>query len=660
MRKSNSLIRTAFLSEAGAKLANNDYYACIELDDYACYVVAAGITDFEKTEAAREAVENLLISFQENPTMEKRELARFLRETNQRLLRLNARERMKASVLMVVTNYEEMRYAEAGNIRLRCYRNSRPFLHSEDMSLASIENEQGLSLSPVDRHAERNNLYAYLGKPDGFEPFISERIKLQDGDIIAIYTKGIWENIDAGELDDVMSGAADEPRPVVDAVEDLLLSRQPQNLACYTLAAIFVNKVFSDPERILRRKKRIRYALIALLVVLLIAVLALVLNRIHASKVRQLEADMEMAQFYLQHENFVRARESCQKALEEAGDISTKKAEENRLQSYALLIDTILQADASFKDKAYTEAIDGYTAAQLYAKEADGYGSDYIERQISRAEEFVSVTSLLDLGDQILANGNLSRAEQIYFRALDKAGLLHDRDGRERAMQSIEKLYDAKGKQEKAAQDKLDKASAQAVQDALAKGDQLMQAGDFDGAEKAFQQARQLANAAGSREGRNDAMQALVENRAQKEIQASGTREASEAMQLAGIQAAAMDGKGDEAFAAGDYISAQVYYMSARDKYAALPDYAHAGDAQKKAELAEQKAAEATRQQDEAAAAARAAREAYSLGDYPQAMAKARQAKEAYVSMGDKANADAMQLLLDAIDTDQQIAAGMQ
>ena len=56
MRKSNSVIRTAFLSEAGAKLANNDYYSCMELDEYACDVVAAGITEFEKTDAASEAL----------------------------------------------------------------------------------------------------------------------------------------------------------------------------------------------------------------------------------------------------------------------------------------------------------------------------------------------------------------------------------------------------------------------------------------------------------------------------------------------------------------------------------------------------------------------------------------------------------------------------
>lgn len=37
MRKINSTFKTAFISEAGAALKNNDYFAYVELDDYACY-----------------------------------------------------------------------------------------------------------------------------------------------------------------------------------------------------------------------------------------------------------------------------------------------------------------------------------------------------------------------------------------------------------------------------------------------------------------------------------------------------------------------------------------------------------------------------------------------------------------------------------------------
>lgn len=45
MRKSKNIFKTAFVSEAGAELANNDYFSYIEDNDFACYVLAAGDLD---------------------------------------------------------------------------------------------------------------------------------------------------------------------------------------------------------------------------------------------------------------------------------------------------------------------------------------------------------------------------------------------------------------------------------------------------------------------------------------------------------------------------------------------------------------------------------------------------------------------------------------
>ena len=38
MRKLNSEVKTSFISEEGTYLQNRDYFAFVELDDYACYV----------------------------------------------------------------------------------------------------------------------------------------------------------------------------------------------------------------------------------------------------------------------------------------------------------------------------------------------------------------------------------------------------------------------------------------------------------------------------------------------------------------------------------------------------------------------------------------------------------------------------------------------
>ncbi|MCR5438952.1 MAG: protein phosphatase, partial [Selenomonas sp.] len=106
MRKSNSDFRTAFVSETGSQLVNNDYFAFVELDDYACYVIASGITDFKESQGAKRAVENILLSFQEQPGMSKMALKRYLQDANDRLVASASREKLRASVVVVVTDYE--------------------------------------------------------------------------------------------------------------------------------------------------------------------------------------------------------------------------------------------------------------------------------------------------------------------------------------------------------------------------------------------------------------------------------------------------------------------------------------------------------------------------------------------------------------------------
>ena len=86
MRKINSTFKTAFISEAGAALKNNYYFAYVELDDYACYVIANSITDRIESESAKVAVENAIRHFQENPSMRRRAMQSYLKATNEDFL----------------------------------------------------------------------------------------------------------------------------------------------------------------------------------------------------------------------------------------------------------------------------------------------------------------------------------------------------------------------------------------------------------------------------------------------------------------------------------------------------------------------------------------------------------------------------------------------
>lgn len=142
MRKQNSIFQTGFLSEAGSELENNDYFACVELDNYACYVAADGLNSQQDAKSARIATQSVILAFQEKPSLGKRAIRSYLKAADKALCQYDSRERLKASVMVVVTDYEKMRYGWAGNTRLRMYRDGQAREQSQDMSLGSDETKE--------------------------------------------------------------------------------------------------------------------------------------------------------------------------------------------------------------------------------------------------------------------------------------------------------------------------------------------------------------------------------------------------------------------------------------------------------------------------------------------------------------------------------------
>ena len=63
MRKQNSSFETRFISEEGSRLKKRDYFGYVELDEFACYVIADGITDAVDIEGARLAIETVVLRF---------------------------------------------------------------------------------------------------------------------------------------------------------------------------------------------------------------------------------------------------------------------------------------------------------------------------------------------------------------------------------------------------------------------------------------------------------------------------------------------------------------------------------------------------------------------------------------------------------------------
>ena len=562
MRKQNSEFKTAFTSEADCDLKNTDFFGFVELDDYACYVVADGIDDQMDAVSARLAVAAAISAFSEAPSMGKRALRTCLRAANNALIQeTGSKRKLKASVIIVVTDYVKLRYGQAGNVRLRLYRNGFVKYQSTDQSLTlDMVKEEKVEPDKVAIHEERNNLYAYLGQEREFHPFISKKIKLANTDAIALYTRGIWENIDEGELCDVYAEASNEPQELVDNVEEMLLSRQPQDLGKYTFVTLFVNKVFIDPNK----KRRIRRVvmMIAIILVVIIAavdILAILHNR-RVKKREQMEAGYLDTIEYIQIDNYARAQECCEDALDLAEDLKDRTMTKE-LGDYKKLIESVLAAQEHMDAQRYTEAQRAYREAAVRSVYVDSLGLDYINDRLALTADYITIYDLINLGDTLALNLQYDKAEEKYLEAKAVAGKIYFDDGRKSAIDALEKLYaDQKAEKEAEETDRKEQLDQQtAGANYMVQGDVAFAQGDYEGAKVYYLSAQQMYS-----EMDDQTQRLAAEEKLQITVDKITEREQIQEEAQGYVQEA------EEAAAEEEFVSAKKYYLLAKDVYASL------------------------------------------------------------------------------------------
>lgn len=659
MRKINSTFKTAFISEAGAALKNNDYFAYVELDDYACYVIANSITDRIESESAKVAVENAIRHFQENPSMRRRAMQSYLKATNEDFLSANSNEKLKASICIVVTDYEKMRFGIAGNTRFRLYREGIVAFASHDMSLTQdLIDAEKLPENILSKHEERHNLYTYLGQEKDFSPYISQSIKLINGDIVSLYTSGIWENVDEGELDDVFSEAGDEPQPILDEVEDLLLSRQPKNLTNYTIATIFIDKIFTDPNRARRIRRMIRIAIIVFIILLILGIIFYIWYSNRQDKKHKMNLYTDNTVTAIQDNNYIRAQSEVKKGIDLAENLDDEERI-NLLNNYSRLIDAVIAADNDYKNEQYTDAYEAYQNALDISRYADNLGESYINKQIMQCENYLSVSDLIALGDKALEENDFDKAEKNYFEAKKMALKAHDLNGNQQAKDALEKLYEQK-KQMQDEQNKKDKQKlSEDISDLITQGDNLQQGGDYVGAEAKYMEAKELAAKNYDADSKKEALSALekldeVKAKAEAQRQKNIDEQSEKYMTAALVLA-----RGDDAFSAGDYTNANAYYNTALEQYTSLGDNSMCQSISFKLQQVATKQQEISNQIQSAANLMMQADGLYKQNEYNSAKQLYLKAKQEYQSLGREDKVDEINNILDQIDIDMAVMETM-
>ena len=447
MRRMNSEFKTANMSEEGQKLSNWDYFGYVEMDDYACYVLADSLDEEPAANSARIVVESIIRNFTEAPSMGKRRLRRMIRQAHTELQRQKKGMHLKASAVVAFTDYRKIRYAYAGNSRYYLIRNARILERTEDQSLTTHLAETGkIPLDQAAAHEERNNLYSFLGERGTPKLRISKKKKLENGDIFLLATKGVWEQCPDENLLEIVNDAKD-PDEILKRTEDWILGRQEtEEIDNYTMAVTFAQKVYQSPKKPWTLKRVLMIAVPIALIAGGIGLALFLRYRSIRNKETSLAECMENGEAYLRYDNYQRAAEEYGEAKSLADSLG-RDEEYGEADQYKKLAEQVILADEALSSGEYEKSQELYLTARELSEDAGNVGKSYIESQLDRAKDYISVYDLIAMGERKEEYGNLEGAITAYKEAREKAADLYYSDGKAEA---LEKQAAAEAELEKA------------------------------------------------------------------------------------------------------------------------------------------------------------------------------------------------------------------
>lgn len=638
MRKENASFITKFISESGSYLINADYFAFVELKDYACYVIADGIDIDEKKESAKLAVTTVIASFSDSPGMSKGRLKRFMKAAHQALLSEADEIRLEASIVILLTDYKKVLWGHAGNCRLYWMKNGAVKFATRDTSLTQkmVDNEE-LPVDQLAYHEERNNLYTYLGQPGRFAPVISKKRKLEDGDILILESRGVWENVGEAELMDAVDGVS-KAEEVCTGLEDVILSQRLDIVENYTIATIFVDKIYNNPKA----GKYKKYIKIGISVATALCVIAASILFMQYRKNKSNLAKMEKAKVkgveFMQENNYPSADEQFTAAYDasakvKAGEHSKNYKKVTCVELYDKMSDNLRLAGEALQEGEYKKAAGLYrNAVEAAVSLKEDYGED-VTGYLDGMKKYQDYAEKMNQGTEAMKDGDYEGAVESYSAAGKQMDAIDDTAKRDVADEALK-----------------DTNSKKAMNDGAAfeqKGDELEKEGIYPQALAQYQSAWDAYDLAKETYGNADAADKMslvdikinnVKEMTDKMSNQDKEKEADEYLNMA--SEAAHDGKYDEAVAFYENAKEIFQETGNTDQVIAINDKID------NAQYGPDKEGAITNIMDAVIAMAK--------GDTNNAIVYLQQAKESYEKMNDTAHANRLQEAIGSLQESQQ------
>ncbi len=528
MRRLNSQFTTKYISEAGTRAENKDYFGFVEMDNVACWVIAEGYDKDTTISSAKLAVDTVISEFTKKPSLSKRTIKRCIKEANRQLKLQSSKFHLKASILVVVSNYTKLRYAVCGNCRFHIFRGSNILEKSHDTSLYQEMIQQQEIVDDGEKGIEESrNLLQYLGKQGHLKIKVSKKKKLQNEDILLMTTWGLWEKITTVEMLDTLEDAKDA-ESYIDDLQDLFLSKQTNTVNNHTIATVFIGKTFQEKNY---TQKIIKIAIMILIPVLIIAAITGFVNWKAEKKRKEIIATVEKIEkrgdSYITEEDFDRALREYENAAEQGEELKKKtgkKGKQNtaikeRLEVKQKTAEYLTDGEEAYSSQDYENAQKSYNKALKEAKnDMDFYDlldKDSIKQKQDFCQDAKYISSLIDLADAqveladyIAAAQNYAEAKQIAAENADNTAI-NDINLKIKEMQSKmteemkQQIEQQQAEEEKAKQQQQEQEEAlkqQIETDGAAielEADALLAEDNTETAKQYYQQAMQMYKDAG-------------------------------------------------------------------------------------------------------------------------------------------------------------------
>ena len=536
MRRLNSQFTTKYISEAGTRAENKDYFGFVEMDNVACWVIAEGYDKDTTISSAKLAVDTVISEFTKKPSLSKRTIKHCIKEANRQLKLQSSKFHLKASILVVVSNYTKLRYAVCGNCRFHIFRGSNILEKSHDTSLYQEMIQQQEIVDDGEKGIEESrNLLQYLGKQGHLKIKVSKKKKLQNEDILLMTTWGLWEKITTVEMLDTLEDAKDA-ESYIDDLQDLFLSKQTNTVNNHTIATVFIAKVFQEKNY---TQKIIKIAIMILIPVLIITAITAFVNWKAEKKRKEIIATVEKIEkrgdSYIAEEDFDRALREYENAVEQSEELKKKtgkKGKQNtaikeRLEVKQKTAEYLTDGEEAYSSQDYENAQKSYNKALKEAKnDIDFYDlldKDSIKQKQDFCQDAKYISSLIDLADAqveladyIAAAQNYSEAKQIAAENGDNTAI-NDINLKIKEMQSkINEELQQQIEQQQAEEEKVKQEQQQQAEEEKAKqeeqkkqletdggaieleADALLAEGNTETAKQYYQQSLQMYKEAGS------------------------------------------------------------------------------------------------------------------------------------------------------------------